>query len=244
MATVCPPEQATGIRHIECLRGFALKNCESNGGIPIADGLLVKTLPRPARALLAAAVSFPLVFLTSCQSTDDVTAVQVVEGPELDIGLSTDLAIPQDIDSIRIERTVHEISARAISTEEHELGPTDLQLPTMLRFSGLSQPQGYHSVGVRVVAWKGATPVVFAEGVFTMPDAGVALVSLLLEARCAGQVKMLADSSLTSSCPDFQTCRAGRCESIDRRSESMQPDGGTAGAPGDATAGSAGESNP
>ena len=204
----------------------------------------MKTHSRAARALVAAVASFPFVLLTSCQSNDDTHPVQLVEGPELDIALSTDLAIPDDLDSIRIERSVPDISTASFTTEEHELGPTGLELPTVLRFSGLSQPEFDRSVDVRVVAWKGATPVVFAEALFTMPDTGVVVVPLVLEARCAGQVKTLADSSLASSCPDLQTCRAGHCESIDRRSESIQADGGTAGAAGDAQAGSAGESNP
>ncbi|MEO8905823.1 MAG: hypothetical protein ABI488_25045 [Polyangiaceae bacterium] len=199
---------------------------------------------RAARALVAAVFSSPLLVLASCQANNDTHPVSVVEGPELDIALSTDLAIPQDIDSIRIERSVPDISTRSISTEEHELGPTDLELPTVLRFSGLEQPELDRSVGIRVIAWKGVTPVVFAEALFTMPAAGAAVVPLVLEARCQGQVKVLADSSLASSCPDLQTCRAGRCASIDRSSETIEADGGTAGASSDAQAGSAGESNP
>jgi hypothetical protein len=204
----------------------------------------VQSSSRAARALVAAVFSTPFLMLTSCQSNNDTYPVQLVESPELDVALSTDLAIPQDIDSIRIERSAPDISTRSISTEEHELGPTDLELPTVLRFSGLEQPQLDRSVGIRVVAWKGATPVVFAQALFTMPAAGAVVVPLMLEARCEGQVKMLADSSLASSCPDLQTCRAGQCASIDRSSESLQADGGTAGASSDAQAGSAGDSNP
>jgi len=178
--------------------------------------------------------------LTSCQSNNDTYPVQLTEDPELDVALSTDLAIPQDIDSVRIERSVPDISTRSISTEEHELGPTDLELPTVLRFTGLSQPALDRSVGIRVVAWKGVTPVVFAEAQFTIPNAGAVVVPLVLEARCAGQVQVLADASLASSCPDLETCRAGQCESIDRRSESIQADGGAAGALGEAQAGAAG----
>ena len=187
--------------------------------------------------------------MTSCQSSIDIHPVQVVVSPELDVALSTDLAVPQDIDSIRVERIEAGVSPRPISTEEHELGPTDLELPTVVRFWGLEQPELHPSVRIRVVAWKGVTPVVFAEALFTMPAVGAVIVPLLLEARCQGKVKTLADSSLASSCPDLQTCRVGLCASIDRRSESIQADGGTAGtaqagSASTAQAGSAGESNP
>ena len=201
------------------------------------------TFSHAARALFAAVSSFPFVLLTSCQSNNDTYPVQLTEEPELDVALSTDLAIPRDIDSVRIDRSLPDISTRSISTEEHELGPTGLELPTVLRFTGLSQPALDRSVAIRVVAWKGVTPVVFVEAQFTIPDKGAVVVPLVLEARCAGQVKMLADASLVSSCPDLQTCRAGQCESIDRRSESIQADGGTVAAPGDTRAGGAGESN-
>jgi hypothetical protein len=195
---------------------------------------------RAARAFVVGAFSLSSALLMSCQSNREYP-VDVSVAPELDIALSTDLAIPGDIDSIRIERSVAEISTAQFTAEEHELGPTGLELPTVLRFLD-SQPELDRSVDVRVVAWKGATPVVFAEALFTMPDAGVVLVPLVLEAQCKGQVKTLADSSLASSCPDLQTCRDGHCASIDRRSESA--DGGAARAPTDTQAGFAGGAKP
>jgi hypothetical protein len=175
---------------------------------------------RDARALIAALSSIAFVSLTSCQA-NDTYPVDAVEGPELDIALSTDLAIPAEIDSIRIERWVTGISSAPLSTEEHELGPTGLELPTLLYWSGFSQPAFDRTVDVRVVAWKGTQPVVFAEALFMMPDAGVLVVPLVLETQCSGQVKVLADSSFTSSCPDLQTCRNAHCASIDRGSESL-----------------------
>jgi hypothetical protein len=207
---------------------------------------VVQPYTRAARPLVVAVLCVAIAYLTSCQSNDS-HRVQLVQGPELDVALSTDLAIPADLDSIRIERWLPEISTRSISTEEHELGPTGLELPAILYFSGLSQPAFDRSVGIRVIAWKGGTPVVFAEALFTMADAGAAVVPLVLEASCKGQLKMLADASLVSSCPSLQTCRAGQCESIDRRSESIQViegAAGAAGAAGDAQAGSSAGSNP
>ena len=175
---------------------------------------------RVARAFNAALTGVSVFSLVGCQA-QDTHPVQVVEGPELDIALSTDLSTPADIDSIRIERWVPSIPSTPLSTEEHELGPTGLTLPTVLYWSGLSQPAFDRTVDIRVVAWRGTHPSVFAEALFTMPDAGSMLVPLVLEARCIGQVQVLADSSFASSCPALQTCRGGSCESIDRRSESQ-----------------------
>lgn len=195
--------------------GIAVAVCCSVGGVQISG--------YAARALIAALSSLPFVLLTSCRSADDIGPVlPATPNPELDIALSTDLAVPQEIDSIRIERSVPGVSTRSISTEEHQLGPTDLELPAILRFQEYTQPASDRSVGVRVIAWKGTTPLVLAEAQFTFPDVGTVVVPLVLEAACAGRVKTLDDASLASSCPDSQTCRDGQCESIDRRAESVQ----------------------
>ena len=88
----------------------------------------VQTSSYAVRALGAAVFCLAFVLLTGCQSSaeeEPIYAVPVTEGPELDVVLSTDLAVPQDIDSIRIERSVPDISARPISTDDYELGPTD-----------------------------------------------------------------------------------------------------------------------
>jgi hypothetical protein len=98
----------------------------------------VQTYRRAARALVVAACSFASLLLISCQS-NHTYPVEAVEGPELDIALSTDLTVPGDIDSIRIERSVPDIATASFSTEEHELGPTGLELPTTLHFS--NQPR-------------------------------------------------------------------------------------------------------
>lgn len=173
-----------------------------------------------ARALSAAVCSVLCLLLTSCQP-NETHPVDVVEGPELDIALSTDMAIPAEIDSIRIERRLPSSSDAPLSTEERELGPTGLELPTVLYWSELLPPAIDRTVDVRVVAWKGTRPVVFAEALFTTPETGVMAVPLVLESGCSGQVKVLADSSFASSCPELQTCRDGNCESIDRRAEGL-----------------------
>jgi hypothetical protein len=204
----------------------------------------VPTYIRALRVLLVASCALPLAPLAGCQSREsDTYAVQVVPGPELDVALSTDLLVPRDIDSIRIERSLPELSAGSISTEERQLGPSDLELPTILHFSELMQPVAYRSVGIRVTTWKGGTPVVFTEAVFKMPDAGALVVPLVLEASCKGQLKMLADASFASTCPDQQTCREGRCESIDRRAEGATTEG-AAGAPSESERGFAGDPSP
>jgi hypothetical protein len=101
--------------------------------------------------------------------------------------------------------------------------PMDLELPTLLHFSDFFRsPTSDRSIDIRVAAWQGVTPVVFAEALFAMPDAGDGDRATGARGRCVGQLKMLADASLASSCPDLQTCRAGRGESIDRQSESIQ----------------------
>jgi hypothetical protein len=136
------------------------------------------------------------------------------------LSLTTDLAIPQQIDSIRIELVDPDVPSLVRWSQNDELGPNGLTLPTRV---ALQSAYNVSDLRIRyhVKVWQGTSAVLFADAIVELPTSGNVLVDQPLELACYGQTIMDASGGVRSSCPDGQACRAGVCAAVDRTRENF-----------------------
>jgi len=158
-----------------------------------------------------------------CACGQHATEASVTEQkplPGVVLNLTTDLNVPQEIDSARFEVVYPDAPGIEKSRDDRELGPTGLTLPTRLTLQiNYNQYDTDQRVRYRVVTWKGSTAILFSEALVTLSSAGPILVDQPLERACSGFAATLATGEVNSTCPDGQACRAGACASIDRSQE-------------------------
>jgi len=156
---------------------------------------------------------------SACEPTSNgfATNVQVPWSnvTDVELALTTDLKIPQEIDSLKVEVVDADVPGYPHWQKDYELGASGLTLPATVTLPGVA---GSH-VRYRVLVWKGVTAVLFAEAIVTTPAAAALIVAQRLERVCSGFAATSASGEVTSTCPDKQACRAGACASIDRTQE-------------------------
>jgi len=144
----------------------------------------------------------------------------------LDIELTSDLVLPKDADSIRVD--VAGFDVRGWFPAVFELGPAGLQLPRIIVGEAISFAAGQigkppdHTLDVTVTAWKGASPLTVARAIASIPyQPGYRVLRVSLSWLCAGTASEVAPGDVASTCPTGQSCRAGVCQSNDRRMEPL-----------------------
>jgi hypothetical protein len=141
---------------------------------------------------------------------------------QLVVSLATDMALPQQIDTITLQVLVH---GQVLVSEPYQVGGgSDLvQIPgtlTLLVGRNAAQP-----VTVRAFAEKAGSLRTFREVITTVPADRIALLRMPVQWLCGGTAKKESISDgmgstivrPISSCDDGNTCMAGRCvpETID-----------------------------
>ncbi|MDX2054485.1 MAG: hypothetical protein SFV15_18940 [Polyangiaceae bacterium] len=138
---------------------------------------------------------------------------------QLMLTLETDMSIPKDIDSVRIEIR----SSGAIQfSNDFELGPGALKLPATLALAVGKDPS--LPVNIRVVAFQKSVPRVLKEIITTVPADRVATLPVRLHWLCADarSVKTSVQGEVQSACPADQSCSAGACTSAGVNSANLE----------------------
>ena len=161
--------------------------------------------------IIAAVLLAGVTGLAACGGSNatEATAVQVQEAPMAVLSLTTDLTVPQEIDSIRIELVDPDIPSLNRWYQNDELGPNGLSLPVRVALQSAYNVND-SQIRYRVKVWQGTSAVLFADAVVALPASGRLLVDQPLERTCYGQTVMDAAGGVRSSCPDGQACRAAR----------------------------------
>ncbi len=155
----------------------------------------------------------------ACSQQDySVSDVSVHEQPIFALELTTDLSIPSDIDSLRIEFIDPQSFDAQLFAKDDELGDAGLLLRARF-WAPVPSDTTETQMTYRVKAWKGSKLEIFAEGIVTLPTRDSFVVVQPLERSCYGWVAASDAGEPGSSCPSGQVCRAGACVSIDRTQE-------------------------
>jgi hypothetical protein len=134
---------------------------------------------------------------------------------ELVISLETDMALPQQVDTARIQVLVH---GQPFLDQDYPVGTWDGNLvPATLTLVAGKDPA--LPVTVRVSGGKrGGAWRTFREVVTTVPPNRAALLRMPMQWLCDGTAQSVSQPSsggnvdvLRSTCPDGNTCAAGRC---------------------------------
>jgi hypothetical protein len=145
---------------------------------------------------------------------------------QLDVELTSDLVVPKDADSIRVD--VVGLDVVGLFPKLFELGPAGVQLPRTITGEGIifaaseiGKPPD-RTLDVTVTAWKGASPLTVARATASIPyQPGYRVLRISLSWLCAGMASEVAPGRVASTCPAGQSCRAGVCQSDDRRTEPL-----------------------
>jgi sugar lactone lactonase YvrE len=140
--------------------------------------------------------------------------------------IQTDLALPKDIDQIRIEVTYEKTGAVIFQNDFTKFeGSDSIQLPATLGFYNPKDPS--EAVKIRVIASHGSEESVkvkvLREVVTTVPAERIATLPITIEFLCDGSGQAERDERgnikrdpsgrviVKNTCPDGRTCVAGSC---------------------------------
>lgn len=145
---------------------------------------------------------------------------------ELVLYLQTDLSIPKDVSSIRVEVLK---TGRVQFAQTYLVGPSPLlQMPATLSIVAGDDPS--EPVSIRILARqvpKGAdgdqgVPRVLREIVTTVPPNRSALLPVTLQWLCAdGKSVVVSGDQVSNACGEGETCIAGACETQDVDSSTL-----------------------
>jgi hypothetical protein len=128
---------------------------------------------------------------------------------ELMLAMQTDLELPKDVDSVRIEVTSF---GKTLFAQDYPVGPDGVKIPATLGVVGdPSSPST--PVEVRVIASQSGTLRVLRNVTTTVPADRTAILRMPLAWLCWNQVTTDSTNTAQSSCPTGQTCVAGECTS-------------------------------
>ena len=174
---------------------------------------------------VAALVGLGLAGLPACSAE--------VDG-QLILAIQTDMAMPKDIDRIRIEVTYVKTGAAAYQMDFTKLGESDsIQLPATLGFIAPADPS--EAIRVRVLAGRGPeeSTRLLREIVTTVPTSRVATLRVPIEFLCDGAAAAERDPMgqvkrdgagrvvIKDNCPEGLTCAAGACVPEEIPSETL-----------------------
>jgi hypothetical protein len=174
---------------------------------------------------VAALVGLGLAGLPACSAE--------VDG-QLILAIQTDMAMPKDIDRIRIEVTYVKTGAAAYQMDFTKLGESDsIQLPATLGFIAPADPS--EAIRVRALAGRGPeeSTRLLREIVTTVPTSRVATLRVPIEFLCDGAAAAERDPMgqvkrdgagrvvIKDNCPEGLTCAAGTCVPEEIPSEAL-----------------------
>lgn len=174
---------------------------------------------------VAALVGLGLAGLPACSAE--------VDG-QLILAIQTDMAMPKDIERIRIEVTYVTSGATAYQMDFTKLGDTGaIQLPATLGFLAPADPS--EAIRIRALAGRGPeeSTRLLREIVTTVPTSRVATLRVPIEFLCEGGAAAERDPMgqvkrdgagrvvITDSCPEGLTCAAGTCVPEEIPSETL-----------------------
>jgi hypothetical protein len=169
---------------------------------------------RVHRAALLALVALPMA-ATGCNPKPIGQIVLVVQ---------SDLSIPKDIDTIRIE--VFNSGSLKFQQDYDKIGPDqdEIRLPGTISLVASSNPADVITIVVsaRSGGAEGA-PHVVRKVVTTVPSTKTVMLPLGIHFLCYGQAGLDASGDASSTCADGQTCVGGVCATDSLDSSTFPP---------------------
>ena len=152
------------------------------------------------RAAWSAAATASVAFvLFACGS--------VKQRGELMLAMQTDLELPKDVDTVRIEVTAY---GKSLFAQNYAVGPGGVKIPATLGIVGDPSSPG-SPIEVRVIASQAGTYRVLRDVTTTVPPDRTAILRMPLAWLCWNQVTADSTNTAQSTCPADQTCIAGEC---------------------------------
>lgn len=171
----------------------------------------------PARLVRVKRNVWSLIAAALAMSFGCTTTKQEPKRGELVLYLQTDLSIPKDVSSIRVEVLQ---TGRVQFAQTYLIGPAPLlQIPATLSIVAGEKPS--EPVSIRILARqvpKGAdgdagVPRVLREIVTTVPQNRSALLPVTLQWLCADDKSLVVKGNdVSTACGEGETCVAGSCE--------------------------------
>jgi hypothetical protein len=145
------------------------------------------------------------------------TTKQEPKRGELVLFIQTDLSVPKDVSSVRVEVVEN---GRVQFAQSYSLGPAPLlQMPATLSIVAGEDPAD--PVSIRILARQGrvggdadgGVPRVLREIVTTVPPDRSALLPITLQWLCADEKSLVVeDGEVSTACGEGETCVAGTCQ--------------------------------
>ncbi|HNS98228.1 MAG TPA: formylglycine-generating enzyme family protein [Polyangiaceae bacterium] len=157
----------------------------------------------PARAFAYTGITGLLCLaaatLTNCSPDQEPAKGQLM------LVVQTDMPIPKDVDSIRIEISAY---GNLLFGNNYAVGPSRLLIPATLAI--VAGEQETLPIHIRLTSFQESRPRTLREAVTTVPKDRIGTLRLPIQWLCDGQVKMV-NGQVESTCPLGQTCVAGQC---------------------------------
>ncbi len=132
------------------------------------------------------------------------------------VALQTDMSIPKDVDSIQIQVSVY---GNTLFENRYDVGPSALLIPaTLALVAGEESPP----VRIQVSARQKGKLRTLREAITTIPRDRIATLRMPIQWLCDGHARDTDSGNPESTCPEGQTCVAGRCESANVDSASLK----------------------
>jgi len=135
---------------------------------------------------------------------------------QLMVVVQTDMPIPKDVDSIRIEISAY---GNLLFGNNYGVGPGGLLIPATLAIVAGEEPAV--PVHIRLISWQNNTLRTLREAVTTVPKDRIAMLRMPIQWLCDGQAKAMGER-VVGTCPDGQTCISGQCKSSNVASSELE----------------------
>lgn len=129
------------------------------------------------------------------------------------IAVQTDVHLPKDVDTIRID--VRNEGVPKFLNDYERLGTPEgaFLLPGTLTLVASEEPSDAIQILVTAFArGREGTPRILREVVTTVPPERTVTLQMPLQFLCDGQARIGDDGNVESTCPEGQTCIAGECK--------------------------------
>jgi hypothetical protein len=174
-------------------------------GMEVTGGEAMKRSRRGSGPLRSAVFGVCAAGVLAALATTSCGGKAIPPG-ELVLTIQTDMALPKDVDMIRVE--VSSYGAVQFSGD-YPVGAGKLLVPATL---GLLAPQGASKpYTIRVTARKAGKPRMLREVVTTIPTDRTAMLRVPIQWLCDGSAKETQSGEVESSCPGGQTCTVAGC---------------------------------
>lgn len=149
----------------------------------------------------------PLFALLCVASAFAACSDKVNQPGQLMVAVQTDMALPKDVDRVRIEIVSF---GQLQFGNEYEVGPAGLKIPATLGV--VAGKNANAPVTIRVIAKKGTEAKVLREVVTTVPTSRTALLRIPIQWLCFEQNIKQTANQVETTCPTDQTCSEGICQ--------------------------------